>query len=102
MDFELITAIATPPGFGGVGIIRVSGKTIPSSFIKKLVKIDCKPRHAHYTQIYDDQASIIDEGIVIFFPSPYSYTGEDVLEIQCHGGAIVQRLVLEATLKAGA
>ena len=102
MDFELITAIATPPGFGGVGIIRVSGKTIPSSFIKKLVKIDCKPRHAHYTQIYDDQASIIDEGIVIFYPSPYSYTGEDVLEIQCHGGAIVQRLVLEATLKAGA
>ena len=88
-----IIAIATAPGRGAVGIVRVSGqhlKTWADAFC-------CKPlqaRQAHYLPFNDDQGEPIDQGLAIFFPGPHSYTGEDVLELQAHGGPVVLQLLL--------
>jgi len=98
---ETIAAIATPPGNGGVGIIRISGnkaKTIAQQLIKK----DLQPRFAHYSSFYDAQNAIIDSGIALFFPTPASFTGEDTVEIQGHGGAVILDMLLKRILKLGA
>lgn len=100
-DSDTICAIATPPGRGGVGIVRVSGplaKTIAST----LVNFNPNPRYAHYTSIFDRNSEIIDQGIVIFFPGPNSFTGEDVLELQGHGGSFVLDRLLQEVVFCGA
>ncbi len=98
---ETIAAIATARGCGGIGIIRVSG---PYAFeiASKIVKIDLKPRFAHFTSFYDDSGDVIDHGIVISFPGPNSYTGEDVVEFQGHGGSIVLDCLLKSVVHLGA
>ncbi|MCK5354538.1 MAG: tRNA uridine-5-carboxymethylaminomethyl(34) synthesis GTPase MnmE, partial [Methyloprofundus sp.] len=98
---DTIAAIATPSGNGGVGIIRISGnkaKTIAQQFVNK----DLQPRYAHYTSFYDEQESIIDSGIALFFPNPASFTGEDTVEIQGHGGAVILDMLLKRILSLGA
>lgn len=98
---DTITAQATPPGRGGVGIIRVSGplaKTIADS----ILKIEVSPRYAHYGPFFDSSEQEIDQGIAIFFPGPNSFTGEDVLELQGHGGPVIIDLLLKQVIKAGA
>ena len=98
---DTIAAIATPSGNGGVGIIRISGnkaKTIAQQFVNK----DLQPRYAHYTSFYDEQDSIIDSGIALFFPNPASFTGEDTVEIQGHGGAVILDMLLKRILSLGA
>ena len=88
-----IIAIATAPGRGAVGIVRVSGphlKTWADAFCGKPLQA----RQAHYLPFKDDQGEPIDQGLAIFFPGPHSYTGEDVLELQAHGGPVVLQLLL--------
>lgn len=81
-----IAAIATPAGRGGVGIIRISGEEaveITQQLCQK--EIALVPRHAHYHHWHDEDSSLIDSGVTLYFPAPHSYTGEDVIELQAHG-----------------
>lgn len=104
MEFEnhdTIAAIATAPGRGGVGIVRVSGKqagTIAEAVLKRVPK----PRYAHFTPFYGDNDTVLDEGIALFFPGPNSFTGEDVLELQGHGGPVVLQWLLNRVVQLGA
>jgi tRNA modification GTPase len=95
-----IVAIATPPGRGAVGIVRVSGKTI-GPLIRALCGRDLKPREATYLPFLDAQNEPIDHGLALYFPAPHSFTGEDVLELQAHGGPVVMQLLLARCLEAG-
>ncbi|MDO8773811.1 MAG: tRNA uridine-5-carboxymethylaminomethyl(34) synthesis GTPase MnmE [Burkholderiaceae bacterium] len=96
-----IVAIATPPGRGAVGIVRVSGKAI-SPLIRAVCGRDLKPREATYLPFYDAIGEAIDHGLALYFPAPHSFTGEDVLELQAHGGPVVMQLLLARCLEAGA
>jgi tRNA modification GTPase len=95
-----IVAIATAPGRGAVGIVRASGKDL-STLIAALCKKPLTPRVAHYGPILDAQGQALDQGLAIHFPAPNSYTGEDVLELQAHGGPVVLQLILARCLEAG-
>jgi tRNA modification GTPase len=96
-----ITAIATAPGRGAVGIVRVSGQNL-APFIAALCGRSLKPREATYLPLRAADGSPIDHGLAIFFAAPHSYTGEDVLELQAHGGPVVLQLLLARCLQAGA
>jgi len=99
---DTISAIATANGIGSISIIRMSGDKA-LSIIKTLTKRDTfTPRYATLTNIYDNDNVLIDEPIVIYFQGTKSFTGEDVVEIQCHGGFIVAQSVLKSTLQLGA
>jgi len=98
---DTITAQATPPGRGGVGIIRISGpKTKQISEL--IVKTELQPRYAHYGPFYADSDQEIDQGLAIFFPGPHSFTGEDVLELQGHGGPVIMDILLQRVVECGA
>lgn len=96
-----IVAIATPPGRGAVGIVRVSGKAV-APLVKALCGRDLKPREATYLPFRDVLGEPIDHGLALYFPAPHSFTGEDVLELQAHGGPVVMQLLLARCLEAGA
>lgn len=100
MSWDTIAAIATPSGKGGVGIIRVSGPKTPD-IAKELLGELPKPRFATLSD-FKEEGEIIDNGLSIYFPKPHSFTGEDVLELQGHGGPLVMNLLLQAVLKQGA
>ncbi len=103
-DFsDTIAAIATPMGTGGIGVIRISGEKTLSIInrIFKPGKRDFEPNRAYYGRIYDDN-NLVDEVIMLYFKAPNSFTGEDVVEIQCHGGMNIVKKTLELCLKAGA
>src|SRR3989338_4202207 len=95
-----ITAIATPSGRGGVGIIRISGKDA-KAIAHKIVHTQLQPRIAHFTQFYDSDNTIIDEGIVLLFENPHSFTGEDVVELQAHGSPIVLDQLIKTAIHYG-
>ncbi len=98
---DTIAAIATPPGRGGVGVIRVSGPNsaaICSAIIGKVPK----PRLAHYAPFLDADGAKLDEGLALFFNNPNSFTGEDVLELQGHGGPVVLDMLLKRIISLGA
>ncbi len=94
-----IAAIATAPGRGAVGIVRVSGKGV-APLVRALCGRDLKPREATYLPFRDAEGGPIDHGLALFFPAPHSYTGEDVLELQAHGGPVVLQLLLARCLEA--
>src|SRR6476661_10610917 len=96
-----IAAIATAPGRGAVGIVRVSGKSV-QPIIDSVCGRALKPREATYLPFRAAAGQPIDQGLAIHFPAPHSYTGEDVLELQAHGGAVVLQLLLARCLEAGA
>ena len=98
---DTITAQATAPGRGGVGIIRVSGPDV-LAIAREVLRIEPKPRFAHYGPFYDGSGDILDEGIALFFPNPNSFTGEDVLELQGHGGPVILDMLLKRILSLGA
>jgi len=98
---ETIAAIATPNGVGAISIVRLSGDKA-YNIAKKLTKKDLTPRVATLSKLYDFNGELIDIALVIYFKSPNSFTGEDIVEFQCHGGVVVSRLVLEALLDYGA
>ncbi len=97
---DTIAAIATPPGRGGVGVIRISGNRVPDLMPEILGKY-LAPRKASLCKFLDGSGEAIDYGIALYFRAPHSYTGEDVLELQGHGGMIVQKLLLERCLSLG-
>ena len=96
-----IVAVATAPGRGAVGIVRVSGADV-SSIVQALCGRVLKPREATYLPFRDAHGQAIDQGLALHFPAPHSYTGEDVLELQAHGGPIVLQLLMARCLEAGA
>ncbi|MEY3739511.1 MAG: hypothetical protein RLZZ192_186, partial [Pseudomonadota bacterium] len=95
-----IAAIATAPGRGGIGIVRVSGPSL-GPFIYTLLGRTLTPRHASFVPFPDADGGPIDQGIAIYFSSPNSYTGEDVLELQGHGGPAVMQTLLKRCLTVG-
>jgi tRNA modification GTPase len=98
---DTIAAIASPPGRGGIGVIRISGplaQTICTSITGKIPVA----RQVNYCSFNDSQGITLDRGVVLYFSSPASYTGEDVVELQGHGGQAVQNMVLNQTLELGA
>ena len=96
-----IVAIATASGRGAVGIVRVSGKGL-LPLAKALAGRDLPPRMAVYGAFRDAKGEAIDHGLALYFPGPHSYTGEDVLELQGHGGPVVMQLLLARCLEAAA
>lgn len=98
---DTIAAIATPPGRGGVGIVRISGPQT-AEIAKILLGNLPKPRHAEYAKFLDHNDETLDEGLAIYFPNPHSFTGEDVLELQGHGGPIILDCLLRRILQLGA
>jgi tRNA modification GTPase len=98
---DTIAAIATPPGRGGIGIVRVSGPAVPA-LIAGIVGHDLEPRRATLTVFRGGEGVSLDQGVALHFPAPHSYTGESVLELQGHGGPAVLRLVLARCLALGA
>jgi tRNA modification GTPase len=96
-----IAAVATAPGRGGIGIVRISGRELGSIATSILGKIPT-PRKVAYASFKDEEGAIIDQGLALFFPAPHSYTGEDVLELQGHGGPAVLQLILQRCLDLGA
>ncbi|RTE86690.1 MULTISPECIES: tRNA uridine-5-carboxymethylaminomethyl(34) synthesis GTPase MnmE [Gammaproteobacteria] len=97
-DFDTIVAQATPPGKGGVGIVRVSG-THAKAIAKHILGFTPKTRFAHYTEFKDPQGTLLDQGIALYFEGPNSFTGEDVLELQGHGGPVVIDMLIRAILE---
>jgi tRNA modification GTPase len=99
---DTIAAIATSNGVGSIAVIRLSGSA-SLNIAKKLSKKDnFTPRYATLTSLYDFSDDLIDESIVIYFQAPHSFTAEDVIEFQCHGGKVVADMILNEVLKHGA
>ncbi len=97
-----ICAIATAPGRGGVGVIRVSGRDLLPFAAALTGGKQPKPRYATYTDFYAADGQAIDNGLLLYFPGPNSFTGEDVLELQGHGGPVVLNMLLSRCLQLGA
>ena len=102
MASKTIVAIATASGISSISIIRVSGDMALTLAKKISKKADITPRHAHLTSLYNKDANLIDYAILIYFKNPHSFTGEDIVEFQCHGGMIVAQEILETLLVYGA
>jgi len=109
MRFSTIAAVSTPHGKGGVAVLRVSGpdallvaeKVFRSKARKKIA--DYPPRTQIYGEILSsDGTSVLDDGLVTYFSAPHSFTGENVVEIACHGGEVITAMILSALLESGA
>ena len=98
---ETIAAVATAQGRGGVGIVRVSGP-MAGQLAAAICQRDLKARYAHYGPFFADAEQVLDEGLALYFPGPNSFTGEDVLELQGHGGPVVLDLLLRRCVQLGA
>jgi len=100
-NIDTIAAIATAPGRGGVGIVRVSGKKVTEIAKAILGKIP-KARYAFYGSFLGAEGQVLDQGIALYFQNPHSFTGEDVLELQGHGGPVVLQWLLNRVVELGA
>lgn len=98
---ETIAAIATAAGAGGIGIIRLSGSAAPA-IARTLLGKSPRPRHAHYCTFTEKDGSVLDRGLIIHFPAPHSFTGEDVVELQGHGSPVILRCLLARVIELGA
>lgn len=98
---DTIAAVATAQGRGGVGVVRISGHSLRALAYGILGGIP-EPRHATYGNFLDEKGDVLDQGIALYFPAPHSYTGEEVLELQGHGGPAVLQLLLQRCLDLGA
>src|SRR5438309_894144 len=97
---DTIVAAATPPGRGGVGVVRVSGPKVPEIAAVILGELPL-PRRATFARFLDSHQDTIDAGLALFFPAPHSYTGEHVLELQGHGGALVIESLVARVVEIG-
>jgi len=97
IETDTICAIATPVGRSGIGIVRLSGPDVAKA-CEELLGFLPSPRHAHYCDFLDADQTVIDQGVAIYYQSPDSFTGEDILELQGHGGVYVLNAVLERVL----
>lgn len=100
-EHDTIVAIATPHGRGGVGIIRLSGKHVADIAVRLLGKTP-EPRHISFHHFKDAEGTLIDSGLAIFFAAPASFTGEDVLELQCHGSPVAMDALTARAVQFGA
>jgi len=100
-DADTIAAIATAPGRGGIGVVRVSGEDL-TGLCRGIVGRDLRARSATLCEFRDASGQAIDTGIALFFPAPHSFTGETVLELQGHGGPVVLQLLLSRCVELGA
>ena len=98
---ETIAAIATASGAGGIGVVRVSGE-LCQTIANQILGHCPAPRYAAYLSFYDNSQNLIDRGIAIYYQNPHSYTGEDVLELQAHGGTAVMQMLLARCIELGA
>ena len=98
---DTIAAIATPLGAGGIGIVRVSGAAA-HSIATAILGVCPAPRHAAYLDFKQADDELIDRGIAIYYPNPHSYTGENVLELQAHGGTALMQILLARCISLGA
>ena len=98
---DTIAAIATPPGRGGIGVVRVSGRGA-RDLAQALLGSIPQPRRATFARFLAADGAALDQGIALFFPAPHSYTGEDVLELQGHGGPVVMQQLLRRCVELGA
>lgn len=101
IHIDTIAAIATASGAGGIGVVRVSGPLANQIAVEILGHCPA-PRYAAYLPFYDTNKTLIDRGIAIFYPNPHSYTGEDVLELQAHGGTALMQILLARCIALGA
>jgi tRNA modification GTPase len=98
---DTITAIATAHGVSSISIIRVSGERA-LEIAQRIAAIEqIRPRYAHLSSLYNHHGDLIDQAIVIYFAAPHSFTGEDIVEFQCHGGMIVAQEILDTILSYG-
>lgn len=104
LDNDTIAAIATPSGKGGVGIIRLSGNKALQIAQGITGKQELTPRYAYYANFYQNQdtSQLLDQGIVLYFNNPHSFTGEDVIELQGHGGPVILDAILRECIRLGA
>ena len=98
---DIVAAIATAPGRGGIGVVRLSGDDL-LAVAKALTGKSPQPRHATFCHFLAADGVAIDQGILLYFPAPHSFTGEDVLELQGHGGPVVLQMLLARCLELGA
>lgn len=98
---DTIAAIATAPGQAGVGIVRVSGPKA-GEIADRVLGFSPRPRYAHFGPFLDPDGQVLDEGIGLFFPNPHSFTGEDVFELQGHGGTVILDMLLRSVCAYGA
>ena len=101
MNNDTIVAISTPHGVGGVAVVRLSGPQAKEMALRHLSVDALEPRHSHFAR-FSDGNTLLDEVLAVWFPAPHSYTGEDVVEISCHGSLYVQQAILQALIGAGA
>jgi len=101
LSTDTIAAIATAPGAGGIGVVRVSGP-LAANIATQILGHCPAPRHAAYLPFLQADTTLIDRGIAIYFPTPHSYTGEDVLELQAHGGTALMQILLARCIECGA
>src|SRR5262245_15108493 len=99
---DTIIAVATPAGRGGVGILRLSGPLAYTIALKLNGSKPLVPRVASFSPFLNRQAEVIDQGLILYFKAPYSFTGEDVVEFQGHGSPLVLDLLLKEALALGA
>lgn len=102
LDDNTIVAIATANGIGSISIIRVSGKDALPIALKLSKKKELKPRLATLSSIYNSKDEVIDEALLIYFKNPFSFTGEDIVEFQCHGGIAISNIIMSEVIKCGA
>jgi tRNA modification GTPase len=100
-DSSPIAAIATAPGRGGIGVVRISGKNLTPVMQALCGTTELQPRYASYLPFRNADGGVIDQGLAIYFKAPHSYTGEDVLELQGHGGPVVMQMLLARCIEAG-
>ena len=98
---DTIAAIATPPGRGGIGVVRVSGP-LSAAIAEAVCSALPSPRQAAVRRFRASNGETLDQGIALYFPAPRSFTGEDVLELQGHGGPVVMDLLLKRVVELGA
>ena len=98
---DLIAAIATAPGRGGIGVVRLSGPNL-APLAARICGREPQARLAHFARFHDASGGLIDEGLLLYFPAPHSFTGEDVIELQGHGGPVVMQMLLARCLELGA
>ncbi len=100
-SIDTIVAVATPPGAGGVGIVRASGPQA-NALTRTFLGSDPHARHAHFCAFHDSAGDVLDRGLLLWFPAPHSFTGEDVLELHAHGSPVVLRMLVARCIELGA
>lgn len=102
MHNDTIVAIATANGIGSISIVRLSGDEALNIALKISHKESLTPRFATLCSLYNQHNEVLDEALILYFKNPFSFTGEDIVEFQCHGGLAISSMIVEVAIQAGA